>query len=243
MNIPYVLKRRLISVYLFAVFCSLIAPSHLYGVSTTDKKNSPLASPPGASVYTAPDRNSRISATAIGNYVGSGLALNYEKIFTSYFHLTTSLAYTQALLKGKVSANVEESITSNMTRAALGLRFFLKKRFYFGTSINVSLMNGDYSYKETIENGANIDIPFQTQLIHGDIYFGNEWLLKHHIHIGIDWIGFGFPFVMKINDKASAEDNQALEFLTQKTVHGRLEAEIIEQIKLFYFAIHVGYRF
>lgn len=243
MNIPHACKRRLISVYLSVVAITFYSPIVLEAASAKASQNRSLPSKSTKSVYKAPVRSSRISATLIGDYIGPGLGLQYEYILASFLHLTSFLAYTQASLKGKVSVNVEETITSETMRAGLGFRFLLKKRFYLGGSIHGSLVKGKYGYAETTGDGVSFDIPFSTELAHADLYIGNEWLLKHQIHIGVDWVGIGIPITMKVKDEASEAESQALEFLIQDSISDRVTGELTEQVKLFYLAVHIGYRF
>ena len=224
---------------LLAFIWELLGPNCLKAQSS--RRGRTISSLPPSSAHSKP--LNRVGLQLICNYVGSGIGLVYERVFTSYFNVFGELAFTQAKLSGELAPNVTEEFSMDTGRLGLGAKLVFKGRIFLAGGVNFASINGDYGYQDNNENLEATFIPFTGQNINAELHVGNEFLLKYNLYVALKWVGFSFPLSTSIEDEATTADDEVTQFLASQSVGERVKAEFEEQIKLHYFTVNLGLRF
>jgi hypothetical protein len=143
----------------------------------------------------------------------------------------------------------KEKLVLNLTQFNFFYRQFYVNSFYATYDIGINIVKGQYGFDVTgAEAGASY-INYTYTIVAPSVAVGNQWTLDSGAYIGVDWVGYSYPFSnkLKIDSSRSSEKYKEVErrlsLLSDDTIDKIITSNLDRDYGLYYLLIRGGYRF
>jgi hypothetical protein len=196
----------------------------------------PASQPMGGST----DYRNQFGLLGVGNYLGSGFGLEYQRRSFRWMDWGVQLTSTEADLNHSQNAEIDEFLSTRMSSARFSLRVFNRRWLFLSLGLSAHSLQGRYGWKGPGVADEEISSEFKAQLVVMDFVLGSQWEFGR-FYLAMDWLGLGALLAGAMEYTENTDLDDLTEILTGSPTDERLQKELGAQFRPYFGILKIGF--